>query len=293
MSFEHYPHVLWTAFSLGVDKGDESVCREIQHVRCFSYEHLGTKYFKLEVAPQSRSAYTYRLIEATGFPEMKQISNMKLQVVVLGIAALTSFGFSANASEVGDAFKATMVPMLGTLSVEFAPMMSEGKLQGCTLVFSALVVDDKYKVGEYLKLNGNIGILNFKGNLGANLKLVVNRVDFDTSPVSFLPSPPSRAYLIKSDFSTTQDGEQKSFPTETLGGLFSTFDAVIGLDFISHAIIERKVGIGFNQKNGKLDIVSSLELDVTETDIQGNRKRSEDSSNRFSECLQSVADSIK
>ena len=224
---------------------------------------------------------------------MKQISNMKLQVAAFGIAALTSIGISANASEVGDAVKATMVPMLGTLSVRFEPYMTEGRLSGCTLVFSALAVDDKYKVGEYLKLIGNIGILNFKGNLGANLKLVVNRIDFDTAPVSFFPSPPSRAYLIKSDFSTTQDVKHNNFSTETPGGLFSTFDAATGLDFISHSIVDGKITIGFNQDNGNSDIVTVLELDVADTDNSGNRKHSGESTIRFSECIQSVADSIK
>lgn len=224
---------------------------------------------------------------------MKKISKMKLQGFNLGFLAISLIGINANANEASDAVKANMVPMLGTLSVRFEPYMTEGKLAGCTLVFSALALDDKYKVGEYLKLIGNIGILNFKGNLGANLKLVVNRIDFDTAPVGFFPSPPSRAYLIKSDFSTTQDVEHENFPTETPGGLFSTFDAATGLDFISHSIVDGKVSIGFNQENGKSDIVTVLELDVADTDKSGNRKRSGESTNRFSECIQSVADSIK
>jgi hypothetical protein len=225
--------------------------------------------------------------------KMNRIFTLNFRNTFFGIVVLAFSCARTYASDTGEALKTSLAPMLGTISVRFEPYMTEGRLEGCTLVFSVLALDNKYGMGDYLNLSGNIGILNFNGYPGANLKLVVNRMDFETQPVSFKPSPPSRAYLIKNDFSTTLTKGQKNFPAETPGGLFTTFDVVMGLEFISYAIANGKINIGFNQKNGKSDIVTALDLDVIDTDNQGKRKRSAEQINRFSECLQSVADSIE
>lgn len=212
-------------------------------------------------------------------------------IIVLSAGALTTCS-QIVAAQPENPLKLEMAPMIGTLWVRFEPYQTEGKLTGCTLLFSILAVDNKYNLQEYLKLDGNVGILNFDGNLGSNLKLVVNRMDFGTTPIRFIPSAPTRAYLIRKDFSTSLTKDQKSFPAETPGGIFSTFDVLTGMDFIAEAMEKGTLGIGFNQNGGKSDIVVQLDFNVIDMDTKGNRKRSSEPTVRFGECLSAVANTI-
>ena len=82
------------------------------------------------------------------------------------------------------------------MGVTAEPYLAKGKLAGFTLVFSAILQDWRYRQGAYLAVNGNVGIMAGAGTIGTNLKVVVNEFDVSISPMRYIPSAPSRAYLI-------------------------------------------------------------------------------------------------
>jgi|GraSoiStandDraft_29_1057270.scaffolds.fasta_scaffold250422_2 hypothetical protein len=65
--------------------------------------------------------------------------------------------------------------MLGTLSAEAQPVFTDGRLNGCTVVFGALAKDFTYKQGGYITVNGSFGIMSAKAELAATLKVVVGQ----------------------------------------------------------------------------------------------------------------------
>ncbi len=127
-----------------------------------------------------------------------------------------------------------------------------------------------------------------KGSYATNLKVVVNELDLSAMPSKFVPSPPSRAYLISPKMQTNLDSLVDSSKSDTPGALFSVFQISPTLEMMIDAMIENKLTIAFNQLNGKSDILLDLELDVADFETNGSRKRSPKMTADFSSCLNTL-----
>lgn len=178
--------------------------------------------------------------------------------------------------------------LLGTTHTQFMPLMQDGKLNGCTMTFTALVQDYAYNVGGYLKLTGNVGMLITDVSIGANVKLLVHSLDFEKQQLVSRPSPPSRVYLIKSDFQNTAKLTLNTFPAEDPGGIFVVMEAAKTMPFLEEIFTTSKIGIAFNQSNGKTDLTTEIDFSVLDIDDNGIKRRGRETVDKFSKCMLSV-----
>lgn len=198
------------------------------------------------------------------------------------LAALGTAPASAQVNE-RQVIEAMMTKVAGTQRVYAQPYMTAGKLAGCNLVFEAMIRDFTYRQGQFIKVDGSIGIMAIGGAPGAVLKVVVNEID--PPSLTFTPSPPSRAYLFGPKFNTNVESLVSATESDTPGSLFSVFQVTPTLDIVLSALELKKVTVAFNKKGGSSDIQLPLELDVAQTDDEGVRTRSDQAATEFSQCL--------
>jgi hypothetical protein len=197
---------------------------------------------------------------------------------------------SQAAQTEGNRFDENVIALLGTMEVVTEPYLQNGKVVGCFYRFNSLVVDEKYVVNSLLKVDGSIGIL-FSGEVpGGILKLVVNRMTKSDGQIRSNYSAPSRAYLVKKDYSTTIDKVVTAAPGDGEGSLFTVFDAATAIAILTEtATTDNKLTIAFNQFNKDSDIQFDIDLTVSGTGSDGVRKHSEIAVQRFSSCLGELA----
>lgn len=203
---------------------------------------------------------------------------MRNRVAALGM-------FVATTAAANPALESLLLSMNGTLSVTSQPLMSEGRLAGCTLVFDAIQQDWTYRSGAFLKVTGNIGVVSAGDRIGTNLKVVVHEIDASGNELLFKPSPPSRAYLIDRMFVTNLDSLVKATESDTPGALFSIFQLSPTLDMVLAAVEQNGITVAFNSRNGATDIQLPLELDVVDVSEAGERKRSGEHKAQFLGCV--------
>lgn len=219
------------------------------------------------------------------------MNNTRLGVSALFLSTLmllsTQHAIATDAAAT-KATKAALSQLAGTLSVNAQPYFSEGKLVGCTLVFAAIEQDRVYSQGEFLRIDGNVGVMILSGKIGTNLKVVVNKFALASEGLEFIPSPPSRAYLISEKLSTNVASLVGTPESDTPGALFSVFQPTPTLDMIAEGLNTRRLTVAFNQRHGKSDVRLKLELDVANTDATGQRIRSTKAIDDFTACLSSL-----
>lgn len=187
--------------------------------------------------------------------------------------------------------EAMMSKIAGTQRIMAQPYMTGGRLAGCNLIFEAMIRDYTYRQGQFIKVDGNIGIMGLGGKLGAVLKVVVNEI---TPPsLTFKPSPPSRAYLIGANFKTSVDSLVSSNESDTPGSLFSVFQLSPSAEMIMTALQSKKITVAFNKKGGPSDIQLPLELDVAKTDDNGKRTRNDEAMRGFAQCVTVLMEQLK
>lgn len=201
----------------------------------------------------------------------------------IGLVSLLSFSPAPAQVNEKELLEAMMSKIAGTQRVYAQPYMTGGKLEGCNLIFEAMIRDFIYRQGQFIKVDGSMGIMGIGGNLGAVLKVVVNEI---TPPsLTFKPSPPSRAYLIGPDYSTNVDSLVSADESDTPGALFNIFQSSPTAEIMLAALQSKKITVAFNKKGGSSDIQLPLELDVAQTDAAGTRTRSDEAVTDFSQCL--------
>lgn len=206
------------------------------------------------------------------------------------VSALSITPASAQVNE-KELLEAMMSKIAGTQRVFAQPYMTDGKLAGCNLVFEAMTRDYTYRQGQFIKVDGSIGIMGIGGSLGAVLKVVVNEIN--PPSLTFKPSPPSRAYLIGSKFETNIESLVSADESDTPGSLFSIFQTSPTSEIILAALQSKKITVAFNKKGGPSDIQLPLELDVAQTDDSGERTRSDQAAIDFSQCLLVLFEQLK
>ncbi|MBL8792239.1 MAG: hypothetical protein JNM45_17240 [Rhizobiales bacterium] len=183
--------------------------------------------------------------------------------------------------------------MVGTVSTSAVPYRSEGKLDGCTLVFNLLVRDTAYDLGAYLKVAGTTGVfLNGKGAVGT-LKLSVEKLSFSLkSGMVSEPRRPSRAYLILSDFSTTLEAGAETLKATDPANLLVGFSGMKAVEVGTEIVRTKKIQLGFNQADGKNDIIVPIEFDIVTKNLEGGIQRSDAAVNSYSDCLAALSDRL-
>lgn len=196
---------------------------------------------------------------------------------MLGSAALAlTLSMSAKAAELDDAG--------GTLQVINKPIMTNGKLTGCSLVFDAFVRDPIYHQNHPIFVSGSVNFyIPSPTKAGIIVKINVHKENPNGGDP--LPSPPSRAYLIGDDLKTNLDrlvagGEH----TDNVGGFAALYHVEPSLDMILAGLQVGKLTFAFNQDNGSMDIQLPVELDVASTDKNNVRVRNNDAPVEFVKC---------
>ncbi|ACM36224.1 MULTISPECIES: hypothetical protein [Rhizobium/Agrobacterium group] len=207
---------------------------------------------------------------------------------ILSLLSIVPASAQVNEKEL---LEVMMSKIAGTQRVFAQPYMTGGKLAGCNLVFEARIRDYTYRQGQFIKVDGSIGIMGIGDKLGAVLKVVVNEI---TPPsLSFNPSPPSRAYLIGSKFETNVDSLVSADESDTPGSLFSVFQSSPTAEIVLAALESKKITVAFNKKGGPSDIQLPLELDVAQTDETGKRTRNDEAVEGFAQCATVLLEQMK
>jgi hypothetical protein len=206
---------------------------------------------------------------------------------LLGLIALGALGLSATPApaQSGTELADSLARMVGTLNVSSQPVMSEGQLTGCTLVFDALYRDFTYRNGGFLRVSGNVGLMTGQNNLGTALKVVVLELDPSKPDMGMNPSAPSRAYLQGSNLKTNLSSLVQSTASDTPGALFSIFELSPTVEFVLEALQENFLTIAFNSMGGNSDIRLAIELDVVDFEADGSRIRSDRTKTEFTNCV--------
>lgn len=220
-------------------------------------------------------------------------------VLKLGLASILGMLLlaPAMAGETNPALVEMMDKSTGTISVFSQPMMSEGKLVACQLVFDSFVRDWTYRQGDFLKVSGSIGFMkaDYQGipTLGATLKVIVNEIDLTTDLPTFTPSAPTRAYLAGPDYSTNLESLTAADPGEDPGSLFSVFQSMPSLELVVDAMQSNEITVAFNSRDGKSDLQTKIEIDVTDVDQNGKRTRSPQTGVDFMGCMTSLTQDLR
>jgi hypothetical protein len=180
--------------------------------------------------------------------------------------------------------------MVGTTSVEAQPYLVNGRLNGCTIVFTALAQDWAYKQGGYIAVSGNFGLLGGKPPLAVSLKVVLH--DLDLRTMILTPSPPATAYFVSGN-TTTKNEVVLSETSDTPGALFTVLKAEQSFRVLVEGLKQDKVTIAFARRLGGTDIQLPIETTVVETSATGQRTRSPKASVEFSECAHQLIASLR
>ncbi len=172
----------------------------------------------------------------------------------------------------------------GTHSVVFQPIQASGELQGCSLVYRAVQADHAYLGGNPVVIVGTIGVHQFGGNLGLNLKIGVKDLTGDHPIVR-----PNFAYLQTKTKSTAK-AKQKAMDGDEGYRLFaySLFDPSV-MELLLEMTDSRKVTVAFNRAKGGMDVLVPIDLDIVDAEFAGGdrviRKRTKETLANFDECF--------
>ncbi|MHB1076400.1 hypothetical protein [Thiobacillus sp.] len=204
------------------------------------------------------------------------------------------FSFLAVICLSSNALAAGMADIAGTYSVTFQPVTSAGKLEGCSLVYTAAMLDYVYQKGAAVMVGGSITYYqNDKQQPALALKLgLANALSDDQKT-----EPPYYAFI------RTKNGT-------TAGAKFVSHDSdVSGYRIFLYQLTEKSVNvvgdllggvnptIGFNRTPKGVDATFPLDLSVEETtasnDGQPQRKHSNAATEGFANCFAELASSLR
>lgn len=202
---------------------------------------------------------------------------MTRTTTVLGSAAVgLTLVMPAQAAELDDAG--------GTLQVAHKPIMTNGTLSGCSLLFNALVRDPIYHLNHAISVSGSVSyMVPSPTKAGVIVKIAV-MMD-NPSGGDPLPSPPTRAYIIGETFKTNLDSMVAgSGYTDNVGGFSAVYALEPSLGMILAGLQANKLTFGFNQSIGSMDIELPIELDVAGTGQNNVRVRNNHAPMEFVRC---------
>ena len=172
---------------------------------------------------------------------------------------------------------------LGTISTNAAPTYTGGQLDGCGIEFSVLARDWIYKQGGFIRVGGQVGLLQTKKGPVGIMKIVFH--DVDPKTMVFSPAPPGSAHLIARDFSTNSSSLIDRTPSDTPGAIFLIFKPFPTLDIIAQGLANNRITMGVSRKSGAGSI--QVVIDTSVEDAQQNL-RSQRTQTDFGNCLKQL-----
>lgn len=181
----------------------------------------------------------------------------------------------------------------GTYDVEFQRLSVAGRLEGCSLVFTALARDTAYLRGELVVVNGSLAIrtlgrantLAFVGKLGTR----------QLSEASGKWSAPSHFFFSSKRSSTAEKAKVIESDTPGYRMLVASADGEL-IDLLTDLVSTSEFTVGFNRKPTGQDVLVPIRIDVSiERDSRGQavRRTNEKTGEEFAECISSLAKSLQ
>lgn len=185
-------------------------------------------------------------------------------------------------------------PLVGTVQIQFQPVQSAGKLEGCTLVYRVVGQDHAYRKGDLISLGGNIAIWSNRQHNNIALMLKIGIIDSLDSKAT--PDLPFFAYLQTPHGTTAKSkvGQNDSGSGHQLFVYQLNEDTMnVYMDILNG----EPVTIGFNRKNGGLDVLVPLNLRIADTSVSPDgsivHRESDEMLQRFAECSNEVFQQVK
>jgi hypothetical protein len=217
---------------------------------------------------------------------------MKILVAAsVTISLLVSLSTACPATAQSGDVRSAIEALAGTFSVVATPMISSGKLTGCTVVFEHLQRDDLYLGGNFVKVSGSMGIMGSGDQIGFVMKAIAN--EFDAETMGSARVDLARIYLIAPGYRTNFDSLVDSYPSDVPGGIFSVFQFDPGTTMMLEAFSAGTATIAIGPRSGSSDIQLNLDLGVEATDENGGRTRSTRATTEFFDCAKRlISDSL-
>jgi len=155
----------------------------------------------------------------------------------------------------------------GTYSVKFKPKSTQGELDGCMLEYAATYNDHVYHHGDVYVISGFVGVYFLKDSLALVLKAGHAKLD----PKIKIEKPyfvfAKAGGLSTAKFKGNSTINEKNFKLS----IFSVFENIEIMDFVDSMISSKTFSIGYNLKEGGMDVVVPIDLTVKETAITNDR----------------------
>jgi hypothetical protein len=210
--------------------------------------------------------------------------------LVIFIATIAIGCASAQAQTLEQLNRESLLPMLGTISVEVTPNFTDSRVDGCSIGFRTLAQDWIYKQGAFIAVSGGFGVMTIKGTYAAYLKVTVH--DVDPRTMQFTPSPPAGAYFVAGN-TTTKNAIVGSIPSDEPGTIFVVSHVGPTFPVFSKGLADGKVTIAFARKKDGSDVVVAIDTNVVDTAPNGQRKYSDQISTDFLKCAQTLLEQSK
>ncbi|MGA9163289.1 MAG: hypothetical protein WBZ31_02425 [Thiobacillus sp.] len=212
---------------------------------------------------------------------------MKLKAPELWFSFLTAICLSSNS------IAASMADFAGTYSVRFQPVTSEGKLKGCSLVYTAVMLDYAYQNGAPVMVGGNITYHQNGKQPGLTLKLGLSNPLSDDLKVV----PPNYAF-IRTKNGTTAGAKFVANESDMSGYKLFVYQLTSkSTQVIGDLLNGENPTIGFNRTPKGVDATFLLDLSVEDVaasnagKLQG--KHSTAATDGFTKCFMELAASLK
>lgn len=205
---------------------------------------------------------------------------MKTSQVAVFLMVIGLLGAQTSFAQVDDS-------IYGTHSVVFQPLQESGALFGCSLVYRAVQADYAYKQGRPIIIVGNISVQRFATGEAVGLKIGVMDADVPDAPWT----RPYFAYM-QTPAATTMNLPQNKMDGEEGFLLIGMSLNEASMNFLEKMLELGEVTIGFNRKEGGMDVLVPIDLKVFDAEPlpseRFHRKRSVDALKNFSGCYAEI-----
>lgn len=206
---------------------------------------------------------------------------MKLVLLAAALGCVgTTFAYGQS-----DEIRGQLAAVVGTLSVQATPQMSDGALTGCLLTFEAMQQDYTYLKGNFVRVSGSVGFMGSDGVVGLVVKVVAMELDPTLPRLGGAMLEPTRAYLVASDLSTNYASLVQAHPGEN-GGIFAIYQLDPGTATILEGMVTNNITVAFSLGDGSMDIQMPIEIDVIDVLQDGTRTRSSNTTTNFTSCVE-------
>lgn len=206
-----------------------------------------------------------------------------LRLILTALMALSSASVIAQASPL---IKQVARSLEGTTYVIPMNQSIEGTINACGFEFKALTFDSVYKNGEPIVINGSFALRKAGPN---QVFLTYKLGTFNYVNSELVPEAPNFAWIKLGDVLVRPEKTAQA-ETEGFRLYISTLksNTAKGLEAI---VKQQKVTVGFNRRDGGLDVVIPLDMSVRDTEISGEktvRTRDDKLGKGFAVCIREL-----